>query len=297
MPHFFAVDGFQRLHRLCGPGLAEQLNHPRCYIQPTRFQHHGHHSQASHEIIGGVFSGAPHTSMGGQSAIMAAHLFKAVADQIEMFTFFLRGFDPVVVETRRQRHIGKARDDVPVQVHGVQFDMRHCVQQRDASCRAARFAFRHVARVHQLRCFRTGRVHGRVGSANLDRVSLAGAGGKPGVGVLVRQGGFRAPVRRGQHLDRHFCKGKCHGAGLFPAPGSASPNCVSRPRPADHAAGRIAQHCGYSALTASSTSSTWPGTLTLSHRRKIVPSAPMSTVVRSMPMKVLPYIFFSFHTP
>lgn len=56
--------------------------------------------------------------------------------------------------------------------------------------------------------------------------------------------------------------------------------------------------CGIqSARTASSTSSAWPGTLTLDQMRAMHPSAPIRNVLRSIPMNVLPYICFSRQTP
>ena len=45
------------------------------------------------------------------------------------------------------------------------------------------------------------------------------------------------------------------------------------------------------------TSAAWPGTLTLRQMRATRPRASTSTVLRSMPMYVLPYIDFSTHAP
>ena len=53
----------------------------------------------------------------------------------------------------------------------------------------------------------------------------------------------------------------------------------------------------HSARTAASTSSAWPSTLTLRQILRIRPSAPIRTVVRRMPRKVLPYMDFSPQTP
>ena len=53
----------------------------------------------------------------------------------------------------------------------------------------------------------------------------------------------------------------------------------------------------FSRLAAASTSAAWPSTLTLRQMRAIRPSAPISKVVRVMPMKVLPYIDFLPQTP
>ncbi len=53
----------------------------------------------------------------------------------------------------------------------------------------------------------------------------------------------------------------------------------------------------YSALAAARTSSAWPATFTFGHIRAMRPCASISTVVRTTPMKVWPYMLFSAHTP
>ena len=56
-----------------------------------------------------------------------------------------------------------------------------------------------------------------------------------------------------------------------------------------------ASHCN--AFAASSTSRAWPGTFTLGQTLATVPSRSRRTVVRSVPMYVLPYMLFSTQTP
>jgi len=60
---------------------------------------------------------------------------------------------------------------------------------------------------------------------------------------------------------------------------------------------RLRHPSSFIRLAAASTSAAWPSTLTLRQMRAIRPSAPISKVVRVMPMKVLPYIDFLPQTP
>ena len=62
----------QRRQRLRVARLFEQGYHARRDIQAPRFQHHVHHGQTAHEIIGRLFGRAPHSRMGGQSAVKTA---------------------------------------------------------------------------------------------------------------------------------------------------------------------------------------------------------------------------------
>ena len=50
-----------------------------------------------------------------------------------MLRLVIGGFDPVVEIAKRHGHMGKAGDDIPMQIDGVQFDMGKRVQQRDAA--------------------------------------------------------------------------------------------------------------------------------------------------------------------
>ena len=54
---------------------------------------------------------------------------------------------------------------------------------------------------------------------------------------------------------------------------------------------------GYRALAAASTSSAWPSTLTLGQIWAILPFGPISTVIRTIPMKLLPYMDFLPQAP
>ena len=66
--------------------------------------------------------------------------------------------------------------------------------------------------------------------------------------------------------------------------------------PAGHAR-EFAQAQPASAFTASSTFAAWPGTLTFRQISLILPLASISSVVRSIPMYLRPYIDFSTQTP
>ena len=133
--------------------------------------------------------------------------------------------------------MGEARHQVPVQVDGVELDMRHGVQQGDAALRAARLALGHVARIQQFRCLGPGGTGRRRGGADGRRMACV-ARGEPRGGVAARQGGLVTPVGGRQNLDRHLGQ-RLHGT--------------------------------QSDLAASSTSSAWPGTLTLSQRFTMSP--------------------------
>lgn len=196
---------------------------------------------------------------------MATHLFKTIGHQVEMFGFFVCRFDPVVKEPHGHRHMGKPRDDVPVQVDRVQFDMGDGVQQGDAPLGAAGFAVGHIAGRQQFGARGAGGLHRRAGGAHFGRLTRC-ARGLPLRGQLARQRGFFTAIATAQHGVGHL--GQRHHRGV-----------------------------GHRAFTASRTSSAWPGTLTRGQMRAMVPSAAISTVVRSIPKKVLPYICFSFHTP
>ena len=63
------------------------------------------------------------------------------------------------------------------------------------------------------------------------------------------------------------------------------------------AAAEIVRGLLYSSLTAFSTSSAWPSTFTLSHRRATLPSPSMRYVVRTLPMNLRPYRDFCCQTP
>ena len=62
--------------------------------------------------------------MRAQGPLKAAICFKTVAHHSQMLIFFVRRVDPVVAEIDRHRRIRKACDDVPMQIDGVQLDMR-----------------------------------------------------------------------------------------------------------------------------------------------------------------------------
>ncbi len=138
---------------------------------------------------------------------MAAHRLKTVAYQVEMLGFFIGGFDPVIEVTHRHGDIGKARDQVPVQIHGIQFDMRHRMQDRDAPLWAAGAAAGHIAGVQQFGFFGARGAIRRGGGANKDW-GICSPRRRPCCRMLARQGGFGAPVGGGQNFHRHVGQGQ-----------------------------------------------------------------------------------------
>jgi hypothetical protein len=190
-----------------GRGLAEDLDHAGRHVEAARLQHHGHHGQPRHQVVGRVLGGAPHPGMGGQGAVGAIHHIKNVRHKIEMLGFLVGGAHPVVEEADGHRDMGEPRDDVPVQVDGVELDMRHCMQDRAPPLRAAGAAARHVAGIEKLG---TVGPRGAVGRA---AVPIAGvtpglARGEPRGGVAARQGGFFARVGGAQNRVGHLGKGR-----------------------------------------------------------------------------------------
>lgn len=70
-----------------------------------------------------------------------------------MFRFLVGGFHPVVIEPDGQRGAGKPRDDVPMQVHGVEFDMCDRMQKGDPASLGPGLAVWHIARVEEFGLF------------------------------------------------------------------------------------------------------------------------------------------------
>ena len=178
----------------------------------------------------------------------------------KMARLVIGGGDPVVPEPDGQILARKTHGDVPVQVDGVEFDMRDGVEEGDAPRGPAAPPFRHVARIQQFGPVRPRGAERGISAPDLHRRAALTRG---------------APGRSGLSRLRH----------LFP--------------PAGRAQHRLAQRgeAGHSASAAASTSSTWPLTFTLRQIRAILPSASIRYVARSIPMEVLPYIFFSTQTP
>src|SRR6056297_3533200 len=199
---FLGIDRLERGYRAGLIRLAENPDHARRHVEPPRLEHHRHHGEPSHEILCRVLGGAPHAGMGGQGAVETALFFKTVAHQVEVLGLLVGRPHPVIVEPYRHRHMGKARDDVPMQVDGVQFDMRHGMQERDASLRAARLALGHVARIKQSRRVRAQRLQRRPGRTYGQR-RPGGARRGPSRGVIPGFRGFLPPVRGRQDVHRH----------------------------------------------------------------------------------------------
>ena len=236
MGDLLGIDHLQRRDRALGLCLPEDRDHARRDVQPPRLQHHGHDGKTAHQVVHRILRRPPHARMGGQRAIEAAHLLEAVAHQVEMLGFLVRRLHPVVIEAHGHRRVGEAGDHVPVQVHRVQLDMCHRMQQRDTPLRRAGTAARDVAGAEEFRGVRPGGMQWRLGAADLGRPA-SGTGGLPVGGIPARQRGLFPPVGTAQHRLGHL--GKRH----------------------------------HRARTASSTSSTWPGTFTLRQTRAMVPSA------------------------
>ena len=129
--------------------------------------------------------------------------FKTVADQIEMLGFFVRRLDPVVIISRRHRMAREPRDQVPVQIDGVELDMGDRVQQGDASGQGAGAPARNLARRHKLGHFGPGREIRRRGGPDFGKATIA-ACRKPLPGKLPRQRGFGASVGGLKNPDRHL---------------------------------------------------------------------------------------------
>ena len=224
----FGIDGFQRRDRVGIAGISEQVDHARGDVEPACLQHHRHDRQTAHEILRRLLRRAPHAVMGRQLAIIRSHSLQPVAEQVEMLALFVRRAHPVVEIALGHRNMGKAGDDVPVQINGVQFDMRDGMDQGDAAPKAAGFPARNLVGRQQFRRIRPRRAVGRGRVADLQRVAILD-GGEPQRGCGVGFRGLFVAVGGGQDLDRQL------------------------------------RQCGaaHRACAAARTSSTWPGTLTL----------------------------------
>ena len=257
MGNLFAVDHLKRRDGLRVACLAEHLDHVRGDIQTPRLKHHGDNGKAAHQVIRGVFGGAPHAGMGGQGAVVAAKRFKAVAHQVEMLGLFIGGLHPVVIETGRHRLVGEAGDQIPVQIDGVEFDMRDGVQKGDPAFGAAGTAARHIARVKEGGQGRARGAWWRGGMADAQARARI-ACGKPCGGVAAAKRGLFPAVGGCQDSHGHLRQRQVHTAPLFLT--------------------------GHSACAAASTSSAWPLTPTLFQTRATVPVPSIRKVVRSTPI-------------
>ena len=87
--------------------------------------------------------------------------------------------------------------------------MRNRMQKRDAAFFGAGFSTWYIARAEQLWCLGASRVHRRAGGPDFKGGARV-ARRKPCRRVLACERGFRAPVSRVKHLDRHFRERLCH---------------------------------------------------------------------------------------
>ena len=128
-----------------------------------------------------------------------------------MLGFLVAGLHPVIVKAGWKSNLGKARDDVPMQIHGVQFDMRHRVQQGDAALGRSGPTTRHVTRISQIGFFGARRAQWRRGGANGDLGAAAVARCPPCGGMFVGKCGLSAAISSAQHRDGHLGERLGHG--------------------------------------------------------------------------------------
>ncbi len=167
--------------------------------------------------------------------------------------------DPVVEE--RARQVGRAEpgDQVPRKIDGVELDMGERVQKGDAARQAGpRFALGHLRGRQEEGPRRPGRAVGRI------RLARRQGAGAPGRGRITAAARLRRRIGCRQDPDR--CRAKA-------------------------VRGR------QTAFAAASTSSTWPGTLTLRQMLRMTPFGSIRKVERSMPMYLRPYMLFSTQVP
>ena len=176
-----------------------------------------------------------------------------------MLRFLVGRLHPVVVEAGRHGRAGEPRHEVPVKIDGVELYVGDRVEQRDPPLGAAGPAAWHVAGRQKLG-------PGRAGGGRRAGPHCRSPAARPPPAPPARplhgardSSVFFAPVGGGEHLHRPLGER------------------------------------GQSAFTASSTSSTWPGTFTLCQAFATLPSGPTRTVSTARcPCRSCPYMdFFS----
>ena len=169
--------------------------------------------------------------------------------------------DPVVEEGARQVRTGEPHDDIPGEIDRIEFDMGQRMQQCDAPrCAAIDLA------AWDRRWFQQGRMRGPTGTF-----------------------GRRC---RADLIDMTIAPKRSNVPGLS----ALFVSIIGQ----ENLSGRLRERIeirAQSALAASSTSSTWPGTLTLRQTLRTLPLASIRNVARSIPMNFLPYMDFSTQTP
>ena len=133
MGDFLSVDHIERLNHLRVFCIFENADHAGGDVQPARLKYHRHHRQATVEIRLGVLSCAPHAGVCGHGAIKTVMGLQTIAHQIKMFTFLIRRLDPIIIKSQRHWNMRKPGDQIPMQIHGIQFNMGHRVQKRVAA--------------------------------------------------------------------------------------------------------------------------------------------------------------------
>ncbi len=201
--------------------------------------------------------------MGGQIAIIGAEIIEPLAHHAEVLGLFISHLHPAVEEGIRYMRRGETRHDVERQIDGIELDMGNRVEQGDAAMHCMERAFSDLRRRHQQWLFRPA---GTLGQGRIQRRAQRDAPGEPSGSAFLRELRLAVEIGGADRIDR-----------------AATQRGDSR-----HAA-RF--------LTAASTVSAWPATFTFCQMVAIVPSLRIRKVVRSTPMKVRPYIFFSFQTP
>lgn len=201
--------------------------------------------------------------MGGQIAIVGAEIIESLAHHAEVLGLFEGNLHPAVEERVRHMRRGKSRHDVECQVDRIELDMGNRVEQGDTARHGMQRTLLDLGRRHQQRLFRPA---GALGQRCIQRRAQRDAPGEPPVGAFLRQFRLAVEICRTDCIDRATAhRGDRRHAARF--------------------------------LTAASTVSACPATFTFCQMVAMVPSLRIRNVVRSTPMKVRPYIFFSFHTP
>ena len=176
----------------------------------------------------------------GSGAIVAAHCFKAVAEKVEMFGFFVGGLHPVIIEAHGHGMAGEPCDDVPVQVHRIQFDMRQCVKKGDPPLRAAGAPARNLAWRQKIPACRARRGAAAARPARSEVASRRRArhARRPHGHATARS--WRGRRRWSKDLHRHLCERRLHSVRAASRTSAACPSTLTlrqiraiRPVPVD----------------------------------------------------------------
>src|SRR5260370_3012648 len=264
MTDLIGVDAAQHGGALAIAEALEPRDHGRGDVEAARFEDERHDGEPGQQIVSGRRGGLPQPVMRRQIAVGRAERGEASGEKRMMLRFLAGDRRPIVEEAARQIGVREACNDVPGKIDRIELDMGDRVEERDvAGMRAAAAPLRHLARRQE-----------------------------------QRPAGTRRPGRWQGMPDRGQ-RAAAPGSGESAAPRPL----VTRARGADNRGGaggetdRDRQRLVQSDVAAASTSPTWPSILTLGQRPRITPFSSISTVVRSMPMYLRPYMLFSTQTP